>query len=318
MDCHDARRLIAAAKNPLASIRPVLVDQWYLADTRAEVRACGLDLTPLGDPMRCRARVGNGRCRKRVSGVAITQYCCKHQQGRSITEPGDRTVEWALLGEPPRAGDEYVGERDAQHRYHGKGVLRRANLPGHCVGKYEGSFFRGRYHGMGRRASVISYIGQCFLGTAHGKGRLTYSFMQDSLGVCYTGEFAADLPHGQGVWKAASGARHEGQSASPPYRLGGVLTEHTANQRETEEYLHYMIFLYKNSICGLGVRTQSDGKIWAGEWRRGEFHGYGVHALPDGTDEGRWAKGQLHGFGRRMRQGSYHQGQWVRGQQAIV
>ena len=137
--------------------------------------------------------------------------CCKHQRGRSLAEPGDREVEWALLGEAPRAGDEYDGERDAQQRYHGKGVLRRANFPGHCVGEHQGSFFRGRYHGMGCRKSVIPYIGQCFLGTARGKGGLKYSFLPDS----YTGEFAADLPHGQGVWLRRDDARLEGQIAPP-------------------------------------------------------------------------------------------------------
>ena len=65
------------------------------------------------------------------------------------------------------------------------------------MGEYQGSFYRGRYHGMERRKSVISYIGQCFLGAAHGKGKLTYSFMRKS----YTGEFAADLPRGQGAAK---------------------------------------------------------------------------------------------------------------------
>ena len=83
------------------------------------------------------------------------------------------------------------------------------------------AFFRGRYHGMGRRKSVISYIGKCFLGTARGKGRLKYSFLPDS----YTGEFAADLPHGQGVWLRRDDARLEGQIASPLRRLGGALAE---------------------------------------------------------------------------------------------
>ena len=205
-------------------------------------------------------------------------------------EPGDGEVEWALLGEAPRAGDEYDGERDAQQRYHGKGVLRRANFPGHCVGECQGSFFRGRYHGMGRRKPVISYIGQCFLGTAHGKGRLKYSSLPDS----YTGEFAADLPHGQGVWLRRDDARLEGQIASPPHRLGGVLAEHTANEGESRDHFDYMCHLCVNSVNGLGIRTVPDGGQAAGEWRRGQFHGYGVSALPDGRRvEGRWIKGNI-------------------------
>ncbi len=162
MDCRSARRLCCTSKATLPKALGETV-RHYLADARAEAQACGLDIARLNEPMRCRARVGQGRCRKGVSEAAITQYCCKHQRGRSLAEPGDGEVEWALLGVAPRAGDEYVGERDAQQRYHGKGILRR-------VGEYQGSFYRGRYHGMGRRQRVISYIGQCFLGTAHGKG----------------------------------------------------------------------------------------------------------------------------------------------------
>jgi hypothetical protein len=264
----------------------------YLVDARAEAQACGLDLSRLSEYMRCRARAGQGRCRKRVPEAAITQYCCKHQRCRSLAEPGDREVECALLGEAPRAGDEDDGERDAQQRHHGKGVLRRANFHGHCVGEYQGSFFHGRYHGMGRRKSDICYIGQCFLGTAHGKGRLKFTgeFLPDS----YTGEFAADLPHGQGVWLWRDDARLEGQIASPPHRLGGVLTEHTANEGESRDHFDYMCDLFVNSVNGLGVRTVPDGGQAAGEWRRGQFHGYGVSALPDGRRvEGRWIKGNI-------------------------
>ena len=214
---------------------------------------------------------------------------CPRQPSRSIAA-STSAAEWALLGEAPRAGDEYDGERDAQQRYHGKGVLRRANFPGHCVGECQGSFFRGRYHGMGRRKPVISYIGQCFLGTAHGKGTLIYSSLPDS----YTGEFAADLPHGQGVWLRRDDARLEGQIASPPHRLGAVLAEHTANEGESRDHFDYMCHLCVNSVNGLGVCTVPGGGQAAGEWRRGQFHGYGVSALPDGRRvEGRWIKGNI-------------------------
>ena len=50
IDCRDARRFLAAAKDPLASIRPVLVGQWFLTDVRAEAKACGLMPAPLEDP----------------------------------------------------------------------------------------------------------------------------------------------------------------------------------------------------------------------------------------------------------------------------
>ena len=198
MDCRDARRFIAAAKDPLASIRPVLVDQWFLTDTRAEAIP-----EPLEDPLRCRARVGKGRCRKRVSGLAITQYCCKHQQGRSPTEPGDLMVEWALRGVPPQEADEYVGERDAQQRYHGKGTLRGTGGEVH-----QGCFLHGRLHGMGRYTCPgRTYIGEFWLGKFHGRGMLTQFINRSATQAtsqCYTGEFANGKKHGRGVEENAN------------------------------------------------------------------------------------------------------------------
>ena len=174
MECRSACRLRCAPTSSLPKA-PAETLRHYLADTREEAQACGLDLARLSEHMRCRARVGQGRCRKRVSEAAVTQYCCKHQRGRSLAEPGHREVEWALLGEAPREDDEYVGERDAQQRYHGKGILRR-------VCEYQGSFYRGRYPGMGRHKRVISYIGQCFLRVAHGKGRMSLTRTSPGLG----------------------------------------------------------------------------------------------------------------------------------------
>ena len=81
MECRSACRLRCASK----AILPKALEETlrhYLADTCAETQACGLDLARLSEHMCCRARVGQGRCRKHVSEAAVTQYCCKHQRGR--------------------------------------------------------------------------------------------------------------------------------------------------------------------------------------------------------------------------------------------
>ena len=102
----------------------------------------------------------------------------------------------------------------------------------------------------------------------------------------YTGEFHADLPHGQGVWQRRDNAgtewRYEGQIASPPHRFGGVLAEHTANEGESSDHFYYMCHLCVNTVNGRGVRTEQNGCQAAGEWRRDSSHGYGVNTLPDG------------------------------------
>ena len=280
MDCRDACRFIAAARDPLARIRPVLVDQWFLTDTRAEAKACGLIPEPLEDPLRCRARVGEGRCRKRVSGLAITQYCCKHQQGRSPTEPGDLMVEWALRGVPPQEADEYVGERDAQQRYHGKGSLHTCGL------EYQGNFFRGRLHGMGCfTCPGGTYIGQLWLGDFHGRGMLTYP------GYMYTGEFAQGKRHGSGVEAAGEDefCRFEGEFKDDKARGLGVLTvggRILARGMFKKSHLH-----------GHGVREYEDGRVQEGEFYKGRLHGYGKETCDQWSMECQWKHGKLHGLG---------------------
>ena len=84
----------------------------------------------------------------------------------------------------------------------------------------------------------------------------------------YTGEFAADLPRGRGVWLRRDDARFEGQIASPPHRLGAVLAEHTANEGESRDHFDYMCHLCVNSVNGLGVCTVPVGGQAAGHRRR--------------------------------------------------
>ena len=85
MDPACARALACAAKHPLGRVGGVMV-QNYTDEHRS---ATLLDTTPEPPENRCIWKDGRGRCRKLVSGVALTQYCWKHQSRGGICDPGD-------------------------------------------------------------------------------------------------------------------------------------------------------------------------------------------------------------------------------------
>ena len=243
MDCSDVRHFIAAARHPLDKIRNVLVEQYYIADTRERARATGLLHATDGEPSRCRARVGRGRCRKRVPQVAINQYCWKHQCCNTLETQSDRSIEKALRGEQPEDGDTYEGGWDAHRRYHGEGTLMRPRAarchymePG-CVTsvRYQGNFVHGRFHGTGGLSVTWSsvgissppcyynYTGQFFLGNEHGEGKMATGLEDET--AYYAGEFAAGKPHGRGAWSNhwffPNDARYVGRSKhGRPHGLG--------------------------------------------------------------------------------------------------
>ena len=88
MDPSSARALACVAKRPLGPAGDALV-QDYLETHRAPSL---LDTTLEEPETRCVERLGRGRCRKRVSGVALTQYCWKHQRLSGICYPGDKAL----------------------------------------------------------------------------------------------------------------------------------------------------------------------------------------------------------------------------------
>lgn len=53
-----------------------------------------------------------------------------------------------------------------------------------------------------------------------------------------------------------------------------------------------------NMLCGKGVFTWHDGRVYDGEFLDDKRHGYGLMRYPDGEMyEGLWAKGKKHGDG---------------------
>ena len=95
MDPASARAMACAAKCPLGRVFEVMKES-YSEDHRSR----SLLDTTLELPLnRCIMPVTNGRCRKTVSGVALTQYCWKHQPGGGLCYPGDSALcHWNFHG----------------------------------------------------------------------------------------------------------------------------------------------------------------------------------------------------------------------------
>jgi hypothetical protein len=289
MDCRSVCHLRCASKAPLPeALKEAL--QHNLVDARDRAKACGLGISWEGD--RCNGRIGSGRCKKIVSNeIFLTQYCAKHQCGRSFGQPGDRQVQIALAGRAPEDGDQYEGERDAQQFYHGQGTLRRSD-----GAVYRGGFLRGHFHGMGRleRRSpgstiTITYVGQCFLGMAQGKGQMKVQLGYKHEEYCYTGEFADGVPHGHGVWRwfylDGLTMSYEGTVQSPR-RFGGILASATDDVRDRRgDFKKYLLDLPMDSITGMGIAIQR-GLTMQGRWDNGYMHGHGVAVID--SDGGEW------------------------------
>ena len=88
MDPQSARTLRRAAKHPLGHVTTVLMKN-YIEGHRSKSL---LDTTIEEPEHRCIYPVTRGRCRKRVTDVALTQYCAKHQRRSCFATPGDKTL----------------------------------------------------------------------------------------------------------------------------------------------------------------------------------------------------------------------------------
>ena len=86
MDVETAQAFVAAAKNPLGHCGDILLDG-YVEETRRWARGTALFRDIVSGPTfpadRCAERRGRGRCRGRVSRVAVAQLCAYHQTRRT-------------------------------------------------------------------------------------------------------------------------------------------------------------------------------------------------------------------------------------------
>merc|ERR1712087_982708 len=68
---------------------------------------------------------------------------------------------------------------------------------------------------------------------------------------------------------------------------------------------------------GRGVRTNTDGSIYSGQWKDGFPHGDGEWRAPPPSCEsyvGEWKRGKKHGFGiQKYQHGDVYEGDWADG-----
>ena len=88
MDPQSIRALACFAKHPFGGILQSIIDEYATGH-----RERALLITTRVEPTwRCIKKAGSGRCRKRVSEVALTQYCGKHQKHSPFVEPKDKAL----------------------------------------------------------------------------------------------------------------------------------------------------------------------------------------------------------------------------------
>ena len=91
MDPQSARALACTAAGPFGEAGQILMHD-YIEGHRSRT-LLDTDLEAPDD--RCVFKVGRGRCRKRVSSVALVQHCAKHQRRSCFAWPGDKIlVHW--------------------------------------------------------------------------------------------------------------------------------------------------------------------------------------------------------------------------------
>jgi hypothetical protein len=186
--------------------------------------------------------------------------------------------EHPALGETPAQQGEYVGQRDAEGRPHGQGVMTyTTNLPD-------------AENRLDRKRKGNKYTGQWLHGRKHGQGRLdihTLNTFDKATAKTnfncdvYVGPFVDDLFHGQGVYTYNCGDRYEGTFDK------GVMTG-AARYVATSGAVY--VGKYENfSRNGVGTMTYHDGE-YRGEWKGGKRHGQGRMAFTADKRayEGQW------------------------------
>ena len=88
MDPQSIRALACVAKNPFGGILQSLIDEYATGHRERSLLITMRDEAT----WRCIKKVGSGRCRKRVSEVALAQYCGKRQTHSPFVEPKDKSL----------------------------------------------------------------------------------------------------------------------------------------------------------------------------------------------------------------------------------
>lgn len=140
---------------------------------------------------------------------------------------------------------------------HGRGALIQKS-----GGRYEGDFAAGTRSGVGtlKMKNGNYYKGEFLFGKMKGRGVLR------SMNMIYTGEFDHNLPHGKGEMKSGIGLRnvHDG---------------------------HFV----RGLKHGKGEFTNSEGKTYITEWKKGKKNGRFFLKCPGSVSEGYFIEDQLQG-----------------------
>lgn len=170
-------------------------------------------------------------------------------------------------------------------------------------GRYSGMWEQGRRHGHGELTGPDGdhYVGSFVNDVREGVGT------QRSQDGFYRGEWANDLPNGEGRFNANDGSIYEGQWLDGERAGRGSYTDARGNRYEGE--------WLADVPHGFGVLTERDGTEYDGRWTAGRRDGYGVSRNTlDLAYEGTWNAGNYHGFGILARpDGSRYEGEWHHG-----
>ena len=216
---------------------------------------------------------------------------------------------------PPAIADTYVGDRDTNNRFHGKGTY--TYLSG---GSYAGQWLHGQKSGQGKRtwADGTVYEGEWENNTAQGKGIKTYNngsqysghfingeranqgTMKWRNGEIYTGQWKNDQPNGEGTKTFTNGATYTGQF---------IMGEQSGEGKYIYADSSYYQGGWKNNAPqGLGTLTFISGDKYQGNFSQGHPNGFGEFFYANGDRyTGQWRNGKRTGKGSLKYQagGSY-------------
>jgi hypothetical protein len=188
--------------------------------------------------------------------------------------------------------------------------------------RYRGTWAGGKRvgHGELNRSDGSRYVGDFAEGVREGIGS------ERSAAGLYHGDWADDLPNGEGEYFGNDGASYRGQWRNGLRDGSGFYDDGQGNSYDGD--------WTADSPNGFGVMANADGSVYDGQltsnlrngygrlesggfsyegtWLAGKRHGYGRAVTPDGSEYlGGWENGNRHGYGRASwADGGYHDGEW--------
>ena len=226
---------------------------------------------------------------------------------------------------PSAFADTYEGNRDADNRFHGKGVYTYSG-----GGVYEGTWDHGERIGSGKHTWIDGtvYDGEWENNLPQGNGVKTYSdgsqyigefqqgerskigTMKWNNGDIYKGQWTNDQPNGDGQMQFASGASYIGQFVLGQQSGEGVYTyADTSRYHGTWE---------DNKPQGTGTLTLLSGDKYTGSFEEGHPQGFGEFFYANGdTYTGQWKNGKRTGKGLiEYKAGGSYEGYFKKGKRA--